>query len=50
MFVDVSDYESEMGRYSFPRSEENIRALAAYRGATSDCDYVESFVLLKEIW
>ncbi len=42
-------YESEMGQHPFPRSERNIRALATLRGATSGCEYAESFVLLKEI-
>jgi len=60
VFVDISEfmdkkielmniYESEMGEHPFPRSERNIRALATYRGATSGCDYAESFMLLKEI-
>ena len=60
VFVDISDYidrkieamkiyESEIGDHPFPRSERNIRALATYRGATSGCDYAESFMLLKEI-
>ena len=60
VFVDISDYmdrkieamkiyESEIGEHPFPRSEKNIRALATYRGATTGCDYAESFMLLKEI-
>ncbi len=60
VFVDISEYmdkkieimntyESEMGEHPFPRSERNIRALATFRGATADCDYAESFMLLKEI-
>ena len=60
VFVDISNYigrkieimkiyESEIGGHPFPRSERNIRALATYRGATSGCDYAESFMLLKEI-
>ena len=60
MFVDISEfmdkkielmniYESEMGDHPFPRSERNLRALATYRGATSRCNYAESFMLLKEI-
>lgn len=60
VFVDISEfmdkkiklmniYESEIGKHPFPRSERNIRALATYRGATSGCDYAESFMLLKEI-
>lgn len=42
-------FESEMGIHPFPRSEENIRALATFRGASSGCIYAESFMLLKEI-
>jgi len=60
IFVDISEfmdkkiklmnvYESEIGKHPFPRSERNIRALASYRGATSGCNYAESFMLLKEI-
>jgi LmbE family N-acetylglucosaminyl deacetylase len=60
VFVDISEYidkkievmkiyESEIGEHPFPRSERGIRALATYRGGTSNCDYAESFVLLKEI-
>jgi len=45
----MKTYESEMGIHPFPRSERNIRALATYRGATSGCDYAESFTLIKEI-
>ena len=60
VFVDISEfmdkkielmniYENEIGKHPFPRSERNIRALATYRGATSGCNYAESFMLLKEI-
>ena len=42
-------FESEIKDHPFPRSEKNIRALATYRGATSNCNYAESFMLLKEI-
>ena len=60
VFVDISEfmdkkielmniYESEIGEHPFPRSERNIRALATYRGATSGCEYAESFMLIKEI-
>ena len=45
----IKVYKSEIGNHPFPRSEKNIRALATYRGATSSCDYAESFMLLKEI-
>ena len=42
-------FESEIGDHPFPRSERNIKALATYRGASSNCNYAESFMLLKEI-
>jgi len=59
-FVDISEYfenkikimkvfESEIGKHPFPRSEDNLRALATFRGATCGCKYAESFMLLKEI-
>ena len=60
VFVDVTDfielklnisefYKSELGEHPFPRSRENIKALALHRGATCGCKYAESFMLLKEI-
>jgi LmbE family N-acetylglucosaminyl deacetylase len=60
VFVDISEYfeekikimkifESEITNHPFPRSEKNLRALATLRGATSGCEYAESFILLKEI-
>jgi LmbE family N-acetylglucosaminyl deacetylase len=42
-------YRGEMGTFPFPRSEENIRALAMYRGATAGVKAAEAFVLLKEV-
>jgi hypothetical protein len=42
-------YDDELGEHPFPRSLENLRALATMRGATAGCRYAESFVLLKEI-
>jgi LmbE family N-acetylglucosaminyl deacetylase len=60
-FSDISDffdkkiaitdiYGSEIGDHPFPRSKENIKALAIFRGATANVRYAESFTLLKEIW
>jgi LmbE family N-acetylglucosaminyl deacetylase len=60
LFVDITEYierkigimkvyKSEMGEHPFPRSEKNIRALATFRGASSGCEYSESFMLIKEI-
>jgi LmbE family N-acetylglucosaminyl deacetylase len=45
----INTYKSEMREHPFPRSERNIRALATFRGASSGCEYSESFILLKEI-
>lgn len=41
-------YDSELGKFPFPRSVENIRALAATRGAASGFQSAEAFMLLKE--
>ena len=59
VFVDISNfiekkiqimslYKGELSKPPFPRSKENIRALAINRGATSGYKYAESFMLLKE--
>jgi len=42
-------FKSEMGAHPFPRSERNIEALAAIRGAAANCEYAEAFMLLKEV-
>lgn len=42
-------FESEIAEHPFPRSLKNLEALATLRGATADCEYAESFMLLKEI-
>lgn len=60
VYVDISEffekkieilnlYDSEMGEHPFPRSRDNVKALATYRGASSSSIYSESFVLLKEL-
>ncbi|OCW29350.1 PIG-L family deacetylase [Pseudomonas aylmerensis] len=41
-------YESELGVFPFPRSNEAIRALATLRGAASGCLAAEAFELLRE--
>ena len=59
-FVDISDclekkleimhhYKNEIQKHPFPRSEQNIRALATLRGATVGIPFAEAFVLLKEV-
>ena len=35
-------YKSELGSHPFPRSEENIKALATFRGASCGFNYAES--------
>ena len=60
LWVDVSEYierkieimrlyESEVKPHPFPRSEENLRALATMRGASSGFVAAEAFEILKEI-
>jgi len=60
VFVDISAFinkkldimeifESEMGEFPFPRSRRALEALATLRGAQSNCQAAESFMLIKEI-
>lgn len=60
MFVDITPYidqkleaiqiyESEIMPHPFPRSLENIKALATIRGAAAGVPYAEGFRILKEI-
>jgi LmbE family N-acetylglucosaminyl deacetylase len=42
-------YANQLGEHPFPRSIENIKALATLRGATSNCRYAEGFYLVKSI-
>lgn len=42
-------YPGEMGEFPFPRSEEAVRALAAWRGSLCGARAAEAFCLLKEI-
>lgn len=42
-------YKGETGKAPFPRSEENIRAQACFRGGACSSVYAESFMLVKEI-
>lgn len=59
-FVDITDYldkkleimrifESELGEPPFPRSEENIKALARFRGSSVGCHFAEAFQVVKII-
>lgn len=60
VFMNISDflaekieimkiYKGESDSFPFPRSTENIKALAQHRGATSGFKAAEAFILLKEI-
>jgi len=42
-------YQGEISERPFPRSIENIEALAIFRGSMAGCAYAESFMLLKDI-
>lgn len=42
-------YDTELGEPPFPRSEENIRALAVVRGATAGVRFAEAFRIIKYI-
>lgn len=57
-FVDITDYldkkiqalniyDTEIAEPPFPRSEENVKALATVRGATAGVRYAEAFRLIK---
>lgn len=46
----MKKYESELQDTPLPRSIENIRALARFRGATVSVQYAEAFMLLREVF
>ena len=59
-FIDITDYftekrellsvyKSETGSHPFPRSRENLEALALFRGATVGVRYAEAFQLIRLI-
>lgn len=61
VFSDISDfidkkieilklYDSEIGEPPFPRSIENIKALARYRGSTANTQFAEAFMLVREVY
>lgn len=48
--LDILDiYKSEMGKFPFPRSRKALDALSTLRGAQSNCEAAEAFMLIKEI-
>lgn len=59
-YVDISEqldkkieimktYDNEMDIHPFPRSIQNIKALATVRGATAGVKYAEAFMLIKAV-
>jgi LmbE family N-acetylglucosaminyl deacetylase len=42
-------YASELGSHPFPRSLNNISALATFRGSIAGVEYAEAFQLIKWI-
>ncbi|NDA62785.1 MAG: PIG-L family deacetylase [Chitinophagia bacterium] len=59
-FVDITEFidekleimrifKSELGEPPFPRSLENIKALARFRGSSVGCHYAEAFQVVKII-
>jgi N-acetylglucosamine malate deacetylase 1 len=59
-YIDISDYmerkielariyEDEFSLHPFPRSEENVRALATLRGSESGFNAAEAFYLIKHL-
>ena len=47
-FQALEIYNSEIGKYPFPRSPEAVKALAMVRGVASGFYAVEAFQLLRE--
>ncbi len=43
-------YESEIQETPLPRSIENIKAIARFRGATVSVNYAEVFMLIREVF
>ncbi|CAB1241677.1 GlcNAc-PI de-N-acetylase, ImbE family [Clostridiaceae bacterium BL-3] len=46
----MSIYESEVQMPPLPRSLDNIKALARYRGSSCSVNYAEAFMLVREIF
>lgn len=45
----VSIYKNELSAHPFPRSIDNLKALALHRGATAGVRYAESFIKVFEL-
>lgn len=43
-------YKSELQQAPFPRSVENLKALARFRGSAAYVPYAEAFMLLKDVF
>lgn len=48
--VIMRTYKNELGVHPFPRSINNLKALATFRGAAAGVKYAEAFMVIKEIW
>ena len=46
----MKKYESELQAPPLPRSLDNIKALARFRGATVSVQYAEAFMLVREVF
>jgi LmbE family N-acetylglucosaminyl deacetylase len=46
----MSIYESEVQYPPLPRSLDNIKSLARYRGSSCGCNYAEAFMLVREVY
>lgn len=44
----LSEYESEISDFPYPRSEDGIFSLAKYRGLQTGFDYAEAFMLIRQ--
>ena len=60
LFIDITDeledkikamkiYDTEIEKVPFPRSLENIKALAAVRGGSCQRRYAEAFCIVRQI-
>ena len=44
----ISKYKTEIAKFPFPRSQENIMSLSIYRGSFCGFKYAEAFQLVYE--
>jgi hypothetical protein len=46
----IKMHKDELPDYPFPKSIENLKAIATFGGVTAGIRYAEAFMVLKEIW